>query len=452
MALLLSSLHIHRLYHRYLYAFVRQGQLCLSPNGRNPTQVTHLNYSSLGPKPDIFWRQPLWSPGDEFIAFIVRAMPSSFGVDGICDPGPNYAYTGALYVLNTSTLQITRVVLASMSGYPADDNPLDGFWQHIFWEDATNLLAFRNLVQNGNVNLAQNGGSLYRYDLNGNELTEVIPASSLKQSGVGIPGDFGIWFPLRYSSGQLYYQVMETDPQHSKNIKFVIYRHSTLHPELPDTRVLDAGNEQLVDTYQGSGPPPPICAQYENPGWDISPDGKHLVAQMLLTDNAGHVSSSIRVLNVSDGSMVTLFGQVSSDVFKGDVTLTWGPDNQSVLLSSWFWFGVKISQVGPYSATLLQPEQTQAYPPDTNGHVVWRSDSSAFALFQFQQYEIESNNTTNVYMFAQGKPDRRLFLMNAQNFAWGEFPGRIEATISDAQKKNVIPIQGGIVKPVDRQR
>ncbi len=281
---------------------------------------------------------------------------------------------------------------------------MNGYWEHIFWEDATHLLA-SYLPQSGN------SGSLYRYDLSGKKLTEVISASSLKPSGVGTQSSMSIWFPLRYSSGQLYYQVIEADPQNSKNIKFVIYSHSTLHPELPDTRVLDAGSEPL-DDIQIMGPTP-TCAQFTNPGWDISPDGKYLVAQMLLTDNAGHVSSSIRVLNLTDSSMVTLFGQISSNMFKGDFTLTWGPDNQSVLLTSW------LSQVGPYSATLLQPAQTQAYPPDTTGHVVWRSDSSAFALFQFQQLEIGTNNTANVYMFALGKPGRQLFLANAFNFAWG---------------------------------
>ncbi len=50
--------------------------------------------------------------------------------------------------------------------------------------------------------------------------------------------------------------------------------------------------------------------------------------------------------------MVTLFGQLSSHVLTGDVTLTWAPDNQAVLLSPWS------SQVGPYSASLLQPAQT----------------------------------------------------------------------------------------------
>jgi hypothetical protein len=387
------------------YAFVRQGQLWVSFNGRNPEQVTHLDYRSLGPNPNIFWRQPLWSPGDGFLAFIMRAMPAGIGGGGVCPPGLNYAYTGALYIMNTSTLQITRVALPSNSSPQVDNNPLSGYWEHIFWEDATHLLAFSISLQS-NTN-----GSLFRYDLNRKILSEVIPASSLRPFIAGIHGGDLIWFPLRYSSGQLFYQVIEADPQNSKNIKFVIYSHSTLHPELPNTKVLDTGSEPLPDV----GPNVPPCPPFTNPGWDISPDGKRLVAQMLLTDNAGHVSSSIRALklNLSDGSMVTLFGQVSSNVFKGDFTLTWAPDNQSALLTSWS------SQVGPYSATLLQPEQTQAYPPDTTGHVVWRSDSSAFALFQFQQYGMVPNNTANVYMFVPGKPGRRLFLANAFNFAWG---------------------------------
>ena len=388
------------------YAFVRQEQLWVSFNGRNPIQVTHLNYSSLGSIPNIFWGQPLWSPGDGFIAFILRAFSGYFDDIGTCHPpGTYFAKPGALYVLNTRTLQLTRVVLSSMSGYPADNDPLNGFWQYIFWEDATHLLAFGSLPQRNN------SGNLFRYDLNRKTLSEAIPASNLKPfvPGSSIWGS-SIWFPLRYSSGQLFYQVVEDDLQNSKNIKFVIYRHSTIQPELPNTKVLDTGSEPVPDVGPNGFAP---CPTISNPGWDISLDGKRLVAQMLLTDNAGHVSSSMRVLNLSDGSMEALFGQVSSNVLTHDLTLTWGPDNQSVLLSSWS------SQVGPYSTTLLQPVQTQVYPPDTTGHVVWRSDSSAFALFQFQWLSMGPNSDATVYMFAQGKPDRRLFLSNAQNFAWG---------------------------------
>lgn len=388
------------------YAFVRQDQLWVSFNGRNPIQVTHLNYSSLGSVPNIFWGQPLWSPGDGFIAFILNAFSGYFDENGDCrPPGRDYTNPGALYVLDTRTLQLTRVVLSSVSGYPADNDPLKGFWQHLFWEDATHLLAFSSPGQ------ASTNGSLFRYDLNTKTLSEVIPASSLKPFETGVSIGSSIWFPLRYSSGQLFYQVIESDPQNSKHIKFVIYSHSTLHPELPNTKVLDTGSEPVPDVVGPTDFPP--CPTITNPGWDISPDGKHLVAQMLLTDNTGHVSSSIRVLNLADGSMEALFGQVSSNVLTGELTLTWGPDNQSVLLSSWS------SQVGPYSATLLHPEQSQAYPPDTTGHVVWRSDSSVFALFQFQWIGMGPNSEATVYMFTPGKPDRRLFLMNAQNFAWG---------------------------------
>lgn len=387
------------------YAFVRQDQLWVSFNGRNPIQVTHINYSSLGSVPNIFWGQPLWSPGDGFIAFILKAFPGYFDDLGACPPGIDYANPGALYVLNTRTLQLTRVVLTSMSGYPADNDPLKGFWQHLFWEDATHLLASSSPPQS-NTN-----GSLFRYDLNTKTLSEVIPAGSLKP--FGILANNLIWFPLRYSSGQLFYQVIEADPINSKNILFVIYRHSTLHPELPSTKVLETGSEPIPVVGGTNVGPSAACPLITNPGWDISPDGKRLVAQMLLTDNADHVTSSIRVLNLADGSMEALFGQVSSNVLTGDLTLTWGPDNQSVLLSSWS------SQVGPYSATLVQPAQSQAYPPDTIGHVVWRSDGSVFALFQFQWIGMGPNSEATVYMCTQGKPDRRLFLMNAQNFAWG---------------------------------
>ena len=385
------------------YAFVRQGQLWVSLNGGSATQASNFDYSSLGINPNIFWRQPIWSPGDGFVAFTIRAIPSGIGGGGVCPPGLNYADSGALYILNTSTQQLTRVAFPLNGNSQVDTNLLNGYWEHIFWEDATHLLAFGSFPQ------ISNSGGLYRYDISGKILKEVIPESSLNQSGAGTlyPGE--LWFPLRYSSGQLYYQVIEADPQNSKYIKFVIYRHSTLHPELSNTKVLDSGSEPIPD----AGPNTLPCPPFTNPGWDISPDGKQLVAQMLSTDSAGHVSSSIRVLHLTDGLLITLFGQLSSHVLTGDVTLTWAPDNQSVLLSSWS------SQVGPYSAILLQPAQTQAYPPDTTGHVVWRPDSSAFALFQFQQYSLGLNNSAQVYMFVPGKSNRQLLLTDAQNFAWG---------------------------------
>lgn len=384
------------------YTFVRQGQLWVSLNGKPPAQATNFDYSNLGVNPNIFWRQPIWSPGDSFIAFILKAIPTGIGGGGVCPPGLNYANSGALYILNTQTQQLTRVAFP-VTGTPVDTNPLNGYWQHIFWEDATHLLVYGSLPQN------RNSGGLYRYDLTEKILKVVIPESSLNPSGAGTlyPGE--LWFPLRYSSGLLYYQVIEADPQNSKHIKFVIYSHSTLHPELSNIKVLDAGSEPVPEAR----PNTIACPSYTNPGWDISPDGKQLVAQMLLTDSTGKVSSSIRAMHVIDNSMVTMFGQLSSQVLSGDVTLTWAPDNQTVLLSSWS------SQIGPYSSTLQQPAQTQAYPPDTTGHVVWRPDSLAFALFQFQQYTLVSSNTAQVFLFVPGKSGRQLLLTNAQNFAWG---------------------------------
>ena len=78
------------------YAFVRQGQLWVSLNGRNPAQATNFDYGSLGTNPNVFWRQPIWSPGDSYIAFIIRAIPSGIGGGGVCPPGLNYADAGAL--------------------------------------------------------------------------------------------------------------------------------------------------------------------------------------------------------------------------------------------------------------------------------------------------------------------------------------------------------------------
>ena len=62
-----------------VYAFVRADQLWMTANGTSPVQVTHFVYTNL---PDIFWHQPLWSPGDHFVAFIVAARPVGQGGGG----------------------------------------------------------------------------------------------------------------------------------------------------------------------------------------------------------------------------------------------------------------------------------------------------------------------------------------------------------------------------------
>jgi hypothetical protein len=59
------------------YAFVLQGQLWISLNGRNPVQATHFDYGSAEPNPNIFFGQPLWFANDRFVAIRIMAIGST---------------------------------------------------------------------------------------------------------------------------------------------------------------------------------------------------------------------------------------------------------------------------------------------------------------------------------------------------------------------------------------
>jgi hypothetical protein len=381
------------------YTFVRQNQLWLALNGVNPVQVTHFVYSNT---PDVFWHEPLWSPGDHYIAFILAARQVGQGGGGC--PAPDFGANGGLYLLNTATRQFAPITLLSgNTNTSAKANTLlNDYWQYAFWEDATHLLAWYN----GPAGKTSSTAGLYRYNLNTQTLTQVIPLSvlgvtTLFSAQAGLP----LLLSMRYSSEQLFYQVIVNPfEQHST---FVIYSHPVTQPGVASQKVLETGSESWCTTQQ-SGP-------YMKPGWDISQDGEQLAVQMVSADGSSGLSS-IQVHNLNNGSPTQLFTQAPAQLFGYDLSLTWGPDSQSVVVTTPDIPG-QIASAGPYSATLANPTAVQQYKPVLGGQVAWRSDSSAFALTPPLTPGVTT--TPDVYLFNTGDVQGRVLLTNAQNFVWG---------------------------------
>jgi hypothetical protein len=377
------------------YAFVRNNQLWLALHGARAAQVTSFDFSNL---PDVSWHQPVWSPGDGFLAFIMNARPAGQGGGGC--PAPDYGANGALYLLNTSTMRLTQVVVPADTGDVLASSPHNGYWQYVFWQDATHLLAWYN----GVVGKTSNTAGLYRYDMSNGALSQIISLQQLGASTLfNARQNAPLLLSMRYSSGQIYYQ-MVTYPfeQHSQ---LTIYRHAVDHPTLASVKVLDMGSEAWCGSQQGSA--------FIRPGWDVSLDGQQLAAQVVQSGNANAPTSSVETLNMLNNSPTGLLEQLPSAMLAHDLVLTWGPDSQSLVASEAHLFG----QDGPYSATLANPASMQSYAPGAAGPVTWKTDSSAFAL---QSTDIaDVTGAGQIYLFNTGDSRGQLLLTNTRDFVWG---------------------------------
>lgn len=377
------------------FAFVRNNQLWVATGGAKPVQLTSFTYTNL---PDVFWHQPVWSPGDHFLAFIVNANPAGLGGGGC--PSPDYGANGALYLLNTSNGQFTQLALpaphahAQVSGAPSTD-----YWQYVFWQDATHLLAWYN----GAMGKTSDNAGLYRYDVQAQTLTQIVPLSSLgvKTLFNAQPGA-SLLLSMRYSSGQLYYQVVAHPFEQQSQL--AIYSRSLAKPQAQSVQVLSMGSEPWCASQQ-AGP-------YTYPGWDIAPDGQQLAAQMIAVAG-GQGVSTIQSLSLTDHSSTNLFAQLPANLLAHDLALTWGPDSQQVVATA-----LQAPDQGhPYSASLANPAATQQYDLNLAGQVAWRPDSSAFALQSAQSADATAK--PDVYVFLTGDTHGRVLLADAYNFAWG---------------------------------
>ncbi len=376
------------------YAFVRQNQLWVALHNAKPAQVTNFDYSKL---PEAFWHQPMWSPGDSFIAFIMNARSAGLGGGGC--PGPDYGANGALYVMNTTTRQFTQVTLpsvaknAQMNGTPRIDS-----WQYIFWENSTHLLAWYNSVP------GKTGAGLYRYDVNAQTLTPVLPLSALGAATLFDPQkDMPLLLSLRYSNEQLFYQIVVHPFEQQSQV--VIYRHSLTHPDAQSTKLTQMGSEPWCTTQQSGS--------FVRPGWDITPNGEQLVTQGIAANGPDQSVGMVQSLSLNDGSTTALFAQAPAELLGHDVMLTWGPDSQTVVATTYH----MTSQNGPYTASLANPTAIQQYAPNLAGLVSWRPDSTAFVLQNTETMDTAS--ASNVYVFLTGDTHGRMLLTDAHEFTWG---------------------------------
>lgn len=380
------------------YAYVRDNQLWVALNGASPAQVTHFVY---GNTPDAFWHTPIWSQGDHDIAFIMAARPVGQGGGGC--PAPDYGANGGLYLLNTATRRLSSITLPSGAS-AASSSPISDTWQYVFWEDATHLLAWNN----GPLGKTSAAAGLYRYNLSTRTLTQVLPlsalgATTLYSGQTGLP----LLLSMRYSNEQLFYQVIvHPFEQHSS---FVIYSHPVNHPEVSSTKVIETGSESWCATQQSA------ATTYMKPGWDVSTDGEQLAAQVTTVTNATGLSS-IQVLDLHDSLTTQLFAQAPSQLFGHDLSLAWGPDSQTLALTT-TGAQAQAGSSGIYSATLANPTAIQHYTPALGGLVTWRPDSSAFALTP--PMTVDTTSTPDIYLFDTGTVQGRVLLTDAQNFAWG---------------------------------
>ena len=377
------------------YAFVRGNQLWLALHGAKAAQVTSFDFSNV---PDVSWHQPAWSPGDGFLAFIMNARPAGQGGGGC--PAPDYGANGALYLLNTGTMRLTQVMVPADRGDALASSPHNGYWQYVFWQDATHLLAWYN----GVVGKTSTTAGLYRFDLSNASLSQVI---SLQQLGVSTlfnaRQNTPLLLSMRYSSGQLYYQVV-THPFEQQS-QLTIYRHAVDHPAMASVKVLDMGSEAWCGSQTASA--------FMRPGWDVSPDGQQLAAQVVQSGNASSSSSSIETLNILDNSPTGLLEQLPSAMLAHDLVLTWGPDNQSLVATEAHLY----RQDGPYSATLANPANMLAYAPGAAGLVAWKTDSSAFALQSTDMADVSGGG--QIYLFNTGNSQGQLLLTKTRDFVWG---------------------------------
>ena len=251
------------------YAFVSNNQLWLSLNGASSHQVTHFVY---GNAQDVFWHQPRWSAGDQYIAFIMTARPAGQGGGGC--PAPDFGANGGLYLLNTATQQLTTIT-PSGGASASTSKPVNDMWQYVFWEDATHLLAWYN----GPLGQTSSTAGLYRYNLNTQTLTQVLPLSALGATTLfSAQPNMPLLLSMRYSNEQLFYQVIVHPFEQQSS--FVIYSHSVASPAAPSTEVVAMGSESWCTTQQSAATMP-----YMQPGWDVSADGEQLAAQVVTATN-----------------------------------------------------------------------------------------------------------------------------------------------------------------------
>ncbi len=299
-------------------------------------------------------------------------------------------------MLNTGSMQATQVVVPADKGDALASSPYNGYWQYVFWEDATHLLAWYN----GVIGKTSATAGLYRYDTATRKLSPVLSLSSLGVATIFTErGNQPLLLSMQYNGGELYYQVV-THPFEQAS-QFIIYRRAVDHPQSASSSVFSAGSEAWCGSAQSGS--------LEMPGWAISPDGAQLVAQVA----SGSPGSSVQALSLSDHTITPLFTGLPAAMLAHDLLLAWGPDSQTVVASQ----AHLLNQNGPYSATLANPASMQAYGLNAAGPAAWQSDGKAFALSSLDVSDVGDKGS--MYVYTIGSEQGQLLLTNARDFAWG---------------------------------
>lgn len=380
------------------YAYIAANQLWVAFNGAPPQKITNFaNDSTL----NIYWHPLVWSSHAHYLAVIVSSQPVGGGGGGC--PGPQFGVNGALYVLDTSSMSLSKLVVPADASDEQAQKPQNGYWQTFFWQDETHLLAWYNGASAGVSNSA---AGLYRYDLKAHTLTRVLTLESLGLATLfnqNISAKTPLLLSLRYSQGYLYYQ--EVLQPFTKQSELVIQRISLIQKGTVAQSVL---------TQSSTGWCASSSSTYLKPGWDVAPDGHSVIAQIV----TGEAQSNVRMLDLVNEKSIKLFAGLPVATSAHDLILAWSPSAQAVVASESHAF----SQDGPFCVYLAEIDRLLAYKPAGTGEIVWRPDGQAFTL---QNTDLTTTSATHtlpgpyIYQIDQSTQQAQLLLNGANGFAWG---------------------------------
>jgi hypothetical protein len=217
--------------------------------------------------------------------------------------------------------------------------------------------------------------------------------------------------PIQYSHGVIYYQTLTTanNPfSWATSIgsisDFAIYSHSLTNPSQASTKIVDQGSEVVCGAQTDSGTPTPGYGDFFSPGWSISADSKHLVAQTITGDKTSEMSSKIQLITLQDGTATTISQQLSTQSLNHDCFLSFAPDSQTILTSSY--------NPDLFTTTITNSEIDQSYTLPANSGVesiFWRVASNQFVIFGGE----------NVYLYTVGTPNYKILLEKVDYYSPG---------------------------------
>lgn len=351
------------------YAFVRNNQVWVALNAAAPVQATHFDVPTAASNA-LQWSQLHWFAQDRYLAFTVEV--SARGGNS-CLPLP---IMGQLFVIDTSTMQTTAVTLQGIK--TIQQIPIDGLWSTLTSQDDTHLLAWFG------------GGGIYRYDFTTQTVSLLIPTTSLPAiQGLQISS-------MVVRNSQLYYLGI-TQPDAAETSHFTIYSLPLSGGNTTSTKVFDAGSEVICSLKQQDG----LIRQL---GWDISPDGTHLVTLAIDNSNPSQPQGKVELADLRGGSTTPIFAQVPAEegINDGRMRLSWSPDGHTILFQ-----GTDTI----YTSSIENPAITQTYDANYVGNVLWETSGTTFTTDDLH------NRVVRIYTV--GNPKGQVLLTNCVDFSGG---------------------------------